>query len=56
MEYRIKRPVHVEKVTDVVLHEHESFVPHQMRDVLRAARDEIIYAHDVVPQREQGVA
>ena len=56
MEHRIKGPVHVEKVADVILHEAEPFVPHQMRHVLRAARDEIIYAYDVVPQREQGIA
>jgi hypothetical protein len=48
MEHRIQFPGHKDKVRNIVADELETGLARQVRQVLRAAGDEVIHSHDGV--------
>jgi hypothetical protein len=56
MHDRIKRSVDMQVITDVVFDETESIVPHHMRNVFRASRDEIVQTPNLVPLLNEELA
>ena len=56
MQYAVESAVDVRVGGDVVAQETEAVVPHQVRDILRMARDEVVEADDVVALGKEAVA
>src|SRR6185503_5318266 len=55
VEHAIEGPLDIEIVGDIVLDEPKPVVPHQVSYVLRAARDEVVRADDVMAVRDETI-
>src|SRR6267142_2424491 len=56
MQHRIDRAVDVQIVDDVVLHELESGIAQQMRNIVRAAGTEIVHTEDFEAHLDKAIA
>ena len=46
---------HIDEVADILIDEAESFMPHQMGDIVHVAGDEVVHADDGMPLFNEAV-